>query len=229
MYRASDIIELWLPDYAHPLYLRGDQTDYKVFEDVFVKETYRYDKELQPELIVDAGANVGYASVYFANRFPNSKIIAIEPEEKNFSLLKRNAKLYPLIEPVQSAISNVTRPFRIANTGAGAWAYRIEELEPDSKTTNSPYTVTLNQLLSASEEATITFIKIDIEGAERQLFASNTEWLDRVAIVMIELHDRIVPGCSDAVWNAIKDRDFLVTKSHDIYILTNQDFFPSPD
>src|SRR5467141_3450598 len=41
-------------------------------------------------LIIDAGANIGAAALYFSFRFSSSKIISIEPEKKNCELLRMN-------------------------------------------------------------------------------------------------------------------------------------------
>jgi len=42
------------------------------------------------DLIIDAGANVGYSSVYFLSNFPNCRVIAIEPDGDNFASLQKN-------------------------------------------------------------------------------------------------------------------------------------------
>ncbi len=47
-------------------------------------------QDFQPKLIIDAGANVGFASLWFLQRFPNTEIIAIEPESSNCEMLKKN-------------------------------------------------------------------------------------------------------------------------------------------
>jgi hypothetical protein len=41
-------------------------------------------------LIVDAGANIGYSTLYFANLFPGACILAIEPDEATFEILSRH-------------------------------------------------------------------------------------------------------------------------------------------
>jgi hypothetical protein len=45
---------------------------------------------------------------------------------------------------------------------------------------------------------TVDILKIDVEGAEREIF-STCNWMDKVKLLAIELHDRDWPGCSDAV------------------------------
>jgi hypothetical protein len=56
-------------------------------------------------------------------------------------------------------------------------------------------------------------VKIDIEGFEADLFAGDTRWIDRTPILIIELHDWMLPGTANsrAFLTAIagKDRDFL--------------------
>jgi hypothetical protein len=49
----------------------------------------------------------------------------------------------------------------------------------------------------------IDLAKIDIEGAEQEVF-EDLGWLDGVRCVMIELHDRLRPGCSAIVESALK-------------------------
>src|SRR5690606_37508235 len=40
--------------------------------------------------IVDAGANIGASSVHFALMMKGARVISIEPDEQNFTLLKKN-------------------------------------------------------------------------------------------------------------------------------------------
>ena len=55
----------------------------------------------------------------------------------------------------------------------------------------------------------IDIIKIDIEGSEKEVFAIHTDlWLPKTKTLIIELHDRIVPGCSKTVFKQISKYDF---------------------
>jgi hypothetical protein len=48
-----------------------------------------------------------------------------------------------------------------------------------------------------------------VEGAEKEIFsASCDDWLPRTNVILIELHDRFRPGCSDAFFSAVSTRDF---------------------
>ena len=46
--------------------------------------------------------------------------------------------------------------------------------------------------------------KIDIEGAEREVFETPAEWIGKVGAVMVELHDDINPGCHEAFEKATR-------------------------
>jgi hypothetical protein len=53
---------------------------------------------------------------------------------------------------------------------------------------------------------TIDLLKLDIEGAEKELFGAATEeWLPRVRNILIETHERIYPGSDTAVRSALSD------------------------
>src|SRR5439155_12824818 len=79
-----------LPD---PLTLRRGNSDIFVVRDVFENQDYGVVRRmnLPPDAtIVDLGANIGIASLYFASLFPQSRILAVEPDDENCDLLKRN-------------------------------------------------------------------------------------------------------------------------------------------
>jgi len=70
-------------------YRRGT-SDLSAFNQIFVQREYAcLDDLVGVDLIVDCGAYVGYSSAYFLTQFPNSNIVAIEPDPENFSLLKK--------------------------------------------------------------------------------------------------------------------------------------------
>src|SRR5688500_19248701 len=71
--------------------VRPNTSDVWTFEKIFISREYDLSfVDVDPRTIVDVGANVGYASVYFASKYPRARIIAVEPEATDFALLKRN-------------------------------------------------------------------------------------------------------------------------------------------
>ena len=73
---------------------------------------------------MDAGANIGLASILFANRFPQAKIFAIEPEHDNFNLLADNVCTYDNIVPLHAALWGENATIHLTDPGDGAWGFR---------------------------------------------------------------------------------------------------------
>jgi hypothetical protein len=65
-------------------------------------------------------------------------------------------------------------------------------------------TITVPGLMQQFGLETIDVLKIDVEGAEREIFAA-CDWMDKVRFLAIELHDRFWPGCSALVDAAAKN------------------------
>ena len=85
----------------HPLHYRWNKSDVYVFRQIFIQREYSYlDNLTNVGLIVDCGANVGYSSSYFLTQFPNSHVIAIEPDPENFAIMRKN--LLPYGERVET-------------------------------------------------------------------------------------------------------------------------------
>src|SRR5947208_4936670 len=75
----------------NPGFVRRGTSDIWTFDQIFVDHEYRCIDSLQGvTTIIDAGANVGYSSAYFLSRFPEARIIALEPDPENFNALRRN-------------------------------------------------------------------------------------------------------------------------------------------
>ena len=144
-------------------------------------------KQYSPQLIVDGGANVGYASVYFANRYPDAQIIAVEPNTENCALFSKNCATYPNIELIQGALWSSSTDLLIENPTARSHAFRVVEIP--SPTEHSFKGFTVADVLAHSGKQHVDLLKLDVEGSEEQLFSSNYDnWIGQVKRMMVETH-----------------------------------------
>jgi len=170
-------------------------------------------------LIVDCGANIGASALYFAEQFPLARVLAIEPQAENFRMLTQNCAASAQIEPLQAAVASQDRRGAVVDAGQGNWGFRVVE-----RADGDVALVSINTLL-ARHEGTPFIIKIDIEGFESELFSRNIEWLDRFYVLIIELHDWMLPGqrSSQSFLAAIArlNRDFLYAGENVFSIANN--------
>lgn len=151
-------------------------------------------------LIVDAGGYIGTAAIQFARMYPSARIVTVEPATANFDILARNVHRFPNIVPVKAALATTSSPAVPLNRRAsGHWGYTLTNTgaDGDSAVESTP-TVTLGELRRQHEDRPIGILKLDIEGGEQPLLEEAGEELRAVFAVFAELHDRIVPGCTDA-------------------------------
>jgi hypothetical protein len=69
----------------------------------------------------------------------------------------------------------------------------------------------------------IDFLKLDVEGAERDLLKGQPGWIDKTRIIFAELHDRIVPGCEAVFADATANRRNFVDTSGEKILSVNPD------
>ncbi len=222
---AAHEVKVYPPSLRHGLRLRMKTTDELVFVEVVLEHAYRFDLPFTPRVILDAGANMGVTSIYFANRYPKAKIFAVEPEPSNYALLVKNIRPYPSIVPVHAALWNRDGEVSVSlpdpSTGAvGNWAFFTHEGEGIRVRA-----VSMESLLRELALDTVDFVKVDIEGAEVEIFES-PDWVNRVRALAIETHDELRPGCTAAVTSAM--RNFERTHSNGILLFIRQDGSPSP-
>lgn len=183
--------------------LRPGTVDQVIYDEVFLREDL--DIEIgHPRVIVDAGAHIGMASVYFASRFPDATVIAIEPEQENFRVLCRNAEAWPNIHPVHAALWSGPGELGIDNEGVESRRFRVSER---SGKRNIP-ALGVPDIKRLFRLDHIDVLKLDIEGSEIEVFRNSDEWMPSIGNMIVELHDRLRPGCARALDNALSGYEF---------------------
>lgn len=192
--------ELKRQEYSYPFRLRIPSTDVWAYEKVIIKKEYDFLVETEPKVIVDAGANIGLASIYFASKYPGAKILAIEPEQSNFELLKRNVEPYSNVYPVNAALWNRNKEINVIDTGLGKTGFMTEEQDFSenlaSGISHTVRAITIETIIDDYELDKINILKCDIEGAEKEVFDDTSSWIEKVDSIIVELHERKKTGCS---------------------------------
>ncbi len=172
-----------------------------------------YRKNNMDLLIVDCGSNIGSTSRYFLELFPSSKIISIEPDTQNFNLAKKNSNSENILV-LKNAVASSNLNFDIKNQlDPRAHKIRINKKNKINKA------ITIPQLLKKYRKLKPFIIKIDIEGFEDNLFKKNTKWMDDFKIIIIEIHDWMIPKKSISN-NLIKSLAIISKKNkRDLIIL----------
>jgi FkbM family methyltransferase len=169
--------------------LRREGSDWNMFSEVLLGEVYKpvLDHLNDCQYVIDLGANIGLASLYFAEKFP-CQIVAVEPHPETFELLNTN-------------LSKLSQSGRSRTLQAAVWDTAVS-LQAISAVRNpnhfSEFSVqegkgsivgmTVNDIIDYSGFPRVDLLKIDIEGAETQLFKSDLTWLSRVRCMAIEFH-----------------------------------------
>lgn len=203
---AAEPIDLEPDGYSAPLRIRLGGSDLRTFDHVIIDVGYTPPFAIDPNVIVDAGANIGLSSVWFARRHPEATIIAIEPDPENFALLEHNVAPYPNIRCVRAALWSSVGEVNLVDPGIGSWGFRVGQSDDAAPTDGHGVpAIDVPALLDRFGLDRIDLFKIDIEGGERELFRDPSAWLDRVDVIAIELHDRYTPGCSSSFYRATGD------------------------
>jgi FkbM family methyltransferase len=197
------VVSVKVPGIAHPVRLRIGTTDISTYKQVLVLLQYEFDKPEAPRFIIDAGANIGLSAVYFANRFPQAKIVAIEPEDSNYRMLCENVEPYRQVMPLRAALWRENEDLLLFDSGHGNHGFQVADNEAGSGSgVGSVPGLTIDSIMRDAGEVKVDLLKIDIEGAEREVMEESGAWINTVAVLMIELHDDIKPGCSKAFYEA---------------------------
>ena len=201
--------------YVHLFPIRRDvlirlgTSDLNCLKKVFLTMEYSMPFKISPKVIVDAGANIGMATLYFAAKYPKANIIAIEPESSNFKILQHNCSSLSNVTLLEAALWPFEQTVVIANSQNEKYEFSVAAMTGDGSLAGGIPTINVPALLKKTADQRIDLLKLDIEGAEWELFSTDCEsWLNKVQVIAIELHDRYREGCSKVFYSAIIKRKF---------------------
>jgi FkbM family methyltransferase len=215
----SSPVALTVPELRHPILLRPGTSDVLSIKDIFLDQEYAClpDSD-QPGLILDCGANVGYASAWFLSHFPQAKVVAIEPDAENYALLEQNLRPYggratTIRSGVWSHSCDLTmeeQPYRDGRE----WSRQVRECRPGEP--GLVRAVDIQSVLASSGFDRIRVLKMDVERAEAVIFASGYEaWLPKVDNILIELHDE---ECDRIFHTAVAGENFTISHSGELTV-----------
>ncbi len=177
--------------------LREVGSDILTFNEVIREQVYKsiLAKLARCETIIDLGANIGLATLYFAGHYPRARVLAVEPNPPTYKILAANLK--SLVEvgrcrtlkaAVWGSEKRLVADDRSKADGAHYSAFAAREAGGgrDGETMQG---LPITRIIADSGFERIDLLKVDIEGAEVELFKDDLDWLKQVAAVAIEFHD----------------------------------------
>ena len=167
--------------------MRPGSTDVRQFEDSFLRGYHVPPPEVgDPRLIVDLGANIGTTMAHFATLYPAATVIGIELDAENAELCRGNVARYgERCVVVEGALADRDGTVTYARDPGHEWGYSIVGDGGDV----TAEAICLDTLLERHAPGRrVDFLKMDIEGAERDVLRAGGAWVDRVACINLELH-----------------------------------------
>lgn len=177
------------PNGAIPFHLYKTDACFQVANDIFAGVTYPHIPFVSDvETIVDIGANVGAASVYFALAYPDARVYAFEPGNRPSSLLEQNVETLRNVSvfPLGLYSAEMTLPLFHGRTDS-----------VESSLCSSPRTGSESELIRLVDASgflaehgisRIDVLKIDTEGCEVPILRSLRGYLPEVKVLYVEYH-----------------------------------------
>lgn len=195
--------------------LRKKTMDAEILTQVFIYKQYDFPIGGGVKTIMDLGANNGMSACFFSKKFPDSIIYAVEPDPDNFKILKRNTSGYENIKPVNKAIW-FENGFIYLDDG-DSWSIKVDNLLGRKKVE----AITISSFIEQNGIDHVDLLKIDIEGAEKEVFTSDTSFILSVRNLVIELHDWMKEGCAKAFFNSFGNFSYALSIRHENILLTD--------
>ena len=155
-------------------------------KEIFEQQIYKFKTKKRKPLIIDCGANIGLSVLYFKQLYPESRIIAFEPDIKVFRVLEKNINEFELydVNLINRAIWSSETTLEFMSEGADGG--RVTQIELEREKYKVP-TVRLRDHLSQP----VDFLKLDIEGAETEVIKDCQDLLFNVENCFVEYHSFI--------------------------------------
>jgi len=100
---------------------------------------------------------------------------------------------------------NKNEEINLIDPGLGKWGFRTETKDVSERLSGNicyaTQAITIDKIMQIFDLEKIDILKIDIEGAEKEVFSDSSSWIERVESIIIELHDHMKIGCNRSFYN----------------------------
>ncbi len=156
-----------------------------MYKEIFEQEIYKFKTSSHEPYIIDGGANIGLATIYFKKLYPSSKIVSFEPDPEIFKALKHNIETFDFrqIDLIQKGLWNANTKLFFKSEGADAGL--IAEIDKNNSSAESEIEVVS---LKPYLQQPVDFLKLDIEGAETVVLKDIQDELSNIERIFVEYH-----------------------------------------
>jgi len=198
---------IWVPYLRRSIMIRGLTSDRWVLDSVIVRHEYRGFVRFTPRRIIDAGANIGCATVYWKSLFPDAEVLALEPDEENFRMVVENTRGLSRVTVEKAGLWSHSTHLRVIDPHA--WKYSLQVVEDSSGKIRA---TCVESIPNERGWDFVDVLKLDIEGGEVAVLSGNVEaWIHRVNVLIIELHPSIAPTGTRLLCKALSQEDFQLS------------------
>lgn len=168
---------------GNPLTLIDAASFLYIYEEVFERQIYKFKTKNRAPKIIDGGANIGLSAIYFKQLYPESSVIAFEPDDMAFEALRKNLASfgYNDVECLQKALWNSDTSLQFLHEGADGGRIAL----PEDKGTL--VTIAATRLRPYLTEP-VDLLKLDVEGAETDVLKDCSDLLHNVEYLFVEYH-----------------------------------------
>lgn len=199
----DNIATKWYRDEAHQVtteilgmnvsYDSYDMLRYQ-FQEIFYKGEYSFTRRRESPTILDCGANIGIASLYFTQIAPLAKIYAFEPNPISYAILSKNQSVNNLsrLSTYNVALSDSTSEatLYLNSQSPSSTSASLVSKEMTSAKNYVVKTMKLSDFLSKLNPDVIDLIKLDVEGSEEVVYDDllTNGWIDKVECIYVDIH-----------------------------------------
>ncbi|MFA5908991.1 MAG: FkbM family methyltransferase [Vicinamibacterales bacterium] len=204
---SAKVRAIWIPGFPKPFHFRGS-ADRGVMSHFFKESWCIQDTDGRPvRSIVDCGANIGDETVKLWLRYPKATIVAVEPDALNCSFLQRNVSGLDRIIVKHAGVWHRNAKLSVI-AGESYEAFTVHENLSEESLQEQVPAVTIPELMEEQGWSTIDILKLDIEGADLDLFQHSSGWIHQINVIVVEANDAQRLRSTAALFEATAAEEF---------------------
>jgi FkbM family methyltransferase len=197
--------------YGQPVFFRPQSQDLAILiQNLFRDEYGLLPRGLRPEFVIDAGSYIGDVSLYYLRRFPDCRVVALEPNDANHAIAELNLQAYgPRVTLLHKGLWSQSTWLKMEGERD------FGKLVPSDDGRGVIECVSIDSIMATYGFPRLDVLKLDVEGAELEIVAQHPgKWLDRTRLIIVEFHG---PDIQDRCSRVLAAAGFVGSQYRSVY------------